>query len=61
MRRRENAKVGFCRKQKDSLTEEVYLFLTFSIIRLHLYIRLNLLKRGNCGLKNFRRLASWSA
>ena len=31
--------------------------LTFSIIQLDVYICLNSLKRGNCGLKNFRGLA----
>ena len=31
--------------------------LTFSIIQLDVYICLHSLKRGNCGLKNFRGLA----
>ena len=31
--------------------------LTFSIIQLDIYICLNSLKRGNCGLKKFRGLA----
>ena len=39
------------------LPEEVYVVLTFSIIQLDIYICLNSLKRGNCGLKNFRGLA----
>ena len=43
--------------KKFCLTEEVYVVLTFSIIQLDIYICLNSLKRGNCGLKNFRGLA----
>ena len=61
MRRREKKQRLVFVENKKTLTEEVYLVLTFSIIRLDLYICLNLLKRGNCGLKNFRGLASWSA